>query len=98
MSFVPFCTAFTRRAVSIVFFINSILAITGRDITVWIISALLAIGLGWSRYSRWKTRDRLVREFAAMDPQHREKMLTRLDPKLALEIREQLMERFRILS
>ncbi len=72
--------------------------ITGRDIAIWIISALLAIGLGWSRYAKWKTRDRLVREFAAMNPEHREKMLRRLNPKLALEIREQLMERYRIMS
>jgi flagellar motility protein MotE (MotC chaperone) len=54
--------------------------------------------VGWSRYAKWKTRDRLVREFAGMDPQHREKMLSRLNPKLALEIREQLMERYRIMS
>jgi len=75
-----------------------LLMITGRDIAIWIISALLAIGLGWSRYATWKTRDRLVREFAAMKPEHREKMLRRLNPKLALEIREQLMERYRIMS
>ena len=72
--------------------------ITGRDITVWIISALVATGVGWSRYAKWKTRDRLVREFAAMDPDRREKMLKRLKPEVALEIREQLMERFRIMT
>jgi hypothetical protein len=72
--------------------------ITGRDLAIWIASALLAAGVGWSRYAKWKTRDRLVREFAAMDPEHREKMLSRLNPKLALEIREQLMERYRIMS
>ena len=72
--------------------------ITGRDIAIWTISALIAIGVGWSRYAKWKTRDRLVREFVAMDPEHREKMLSRLNPKLALEIREQLMERYRIMS
>jgi hypothetical protein len=72
--------------------------ITGRDIAIWIISALIAIGLGWSRYAKWKTRNRLVREFAAMNPEHREKLLSRLSPKLALEIREQLMERYRIMS
>ena len=73
-------------------------AITERDVTVWVISAMLALGVGWSRYAKWKTRDRLVREFVAMDPEHREKMLSRLNPKLALEIREQLMERYRIMS
>jgi flagellar motility protein MotE (MotC chaperone) len=72
--------------------------ITGRDVTVWIASALLAAGVGWSRYAKWKTRERLVREFAAMDPAKREKVLSRMDPKLALEIREQLLERFQILS
>ena len=70
--------------------------ITERDVTVWIISALLAIGIGWSRYAKWKTRDKLVRELAAMDPDRREKVLSRLDPKLATEIRQQLMKRFRM--
>jgi hypothetical protein len=74
------------------------LLITGTDITVWTISALLAAGIGWSRYAKWKTRDRLVRELAAMDPERREKMLSRLNPKLAMEARQQLMERFRIMS
>jgi hypothetical protein len=72
--------------------------ITGTDITVWTISALLAIGIGGSRYAKWKTRDKLVRELATMDPARREKMLSCLNPKLALEVREQLMERFRIMS
>jgi hypothetical protein len=72
--------------------------ITGTDITVWTISALLAIGIGWSRYAKWKMRDKLVRELANMDAERREKMLTRLTPKLAMEVRQQLMERFRIMS
>jgi hypothetical protein len=72
--------------------------ITERDITVWIISGVLAIGIGWSRYAKWKTRNDLVRELAAMDPERREKMLQRLNPKLAAEMREQLMERFQIMS
>ena len=72
--------------------------ITERDLAIWIASALIALGVGWSRYAKWKTRDRLVREFAAMDPEQRERMLSRLNPKLALEIREQLMERYRIMS
>jgi len=53
---------------------------SGVDITVWIISALLAIGVGWSRYAKWKTREKLVRELAAMDPERREKVLSRLNP------------------
>jgi hypothetical protein len=72
--------------------------ITGTDITVWTVSALLAVGIGWSRYAKWKTRHKLVRELAAMDPVRREKMLSRLNPNLAIEVRQQLMERFRIMS
>jgi hypothetical protein len=72
--------------------------ITGTDITVWTISALLALGIGWSRYAKWKTSDKLVRELASMDAERREKMLNRLNPKLAMEARQQLMERFRIMS
>jgi len=37
-----------------------------------------------------------VRELAAMDPDRREKMLSRLSPQLAMEAREELMKRFRI--
>ena len=59
---------------------------------------LLAAGIGWSRYAKWKTRDKLVRELAGMDAERREKMLSRLNPKLAMEARQQLMERFRIMS
>jgi hypothetical protein len=72
--------------------------ITATDITVWTVSAFLAIGVGWSRYAKWQMRHKLVRELAAMDPDRRENMLARLDPKLALELREQLMERFRLMS
>ena len=72
--------------------------ITGRDISVWIISALLAVGIGWSRYSKWKTREKLVREFRAMDPERRAKVLDRMDPKLSMEIREELLRRFQILT
>ena len=72
--------------------------ITGRDITVWTISAVLAIGIGLSSYAKRKTRDKLVRELAAMEPERRQKVLTRLNPKLAMEIREQLIEHFQIMS
>ena len=68
------------------------------DLTVWAASAFLAIGVGWSRYAKWKMRDKLVRELAGMEPMRREKFLSRLDPKLAMEMREQLMERFRIMT
>ena len=69
---------------------------TGTDITVWIISALLAIGIGWSRYAKWKTRDKLARELAAMDRDRREKVLSRMNPQLAMEARQELMKRFHI--
>ncbi len=72
--------------------------ITGTDITVWTISGVLAIGIGLSSYAKRKTRDKLVRELAAMEPELRQRVLTRLNPKLAMEIREQLMERFQIMS
>jgi hypothetical protein len=72
--------------------------ITGTDITVWTISGVLAIGIGLSSYAKRKTRDKLVRELAAMEPERRQRVLTRLNPKLAMEIREQLMERFQIMS
>jgi hypothetical protein len=69
---------------------------TRTEITVWVISALLALAVGWSRYAKIRTRDKLVRELAAMDPERREKVLSRLNPKLAIEMREQLMKKFRI--
>jgi len=72
--------------------------ITGTDIAVWTISGVLATGIGLSSYTKRKTRDKLVRELAAMEPERREKVLQRLNPKLAMEIREQLMERFQIMS
>jgi hypothetical protein len=70
--------------------------VTTTDLTVWTISALLAIAIGWSRYAKMKTRDKLVRELAAMDPDRREKVLSRLNPKTAVEMRQELMQRFRI--
>jgi hypothetical protein len=69
---------------------------TRTELTVWIISALLALAVGWSRYAKIRTRDKLVRELAAMDPERREKVLSRLNPKLASEMREQLMKRFQL--
>jgi hypothetical protein len=72
--------------------------VTGTDITIWAASGLLALGIGWSKYSKYKTRQKMVREFAAMDPAQREKLLSRLQPDLQMEIRQQLMERFRVKS
>ena len=70
--------------------------ITSTAFVVWSASALLAAGIAWSRYEKRRTRDKLVRELAAMDPARREKLLTRLTPKLAMELRQELMERFRL--
>jgi len=70
--------------------------VTGTQLTVWIISALLAVGVGWSRYAKYKTREKMVRDFAAMDPERREKVLSHLRPDLQIEIRQELMKRFRL--
>jgi hypothetical protein len=74
--------------------------VSGTDITVWIISGLLAIGIGWTKYAKWRTRNKMVRDLAAMDPERREKVLSRMSPELAMEARQELMRRlcFRIRS
>ena len=69
---------------------------TVADITVWIASALLALGIGWSKYAKWRTRDKLVRDLAAMDQERRERVLSRMNPELAMEARQELMRRFHI--
>ena len=68
-----------------------------RDIVGWTVSAILAIGLGLSRYAKTKGRNDLLRQLAAMDPEVRKKMLSRYNPKLAMELRQELLERFRIM-
>ncbi|MEO5717170.1 MAG: hypothetical protein ABIR29_01200 [Chthoniobacterales bacterium] len=68
-----------------------------RDLIVWGASALLAFGIGWSRIAKYKTRNDLVRQLAAMEPEHRKKMLSRYNPKVALELRQELLEKFRIM-
>lgn len=70
--------------------------VSGTDITVWIISASIAVGIGLSKYSKYKTRDKLMRDLAAMEPEQREKLLSRLQPDLQMEIRQELMKRFRL--
>ena len=72
------------------------LSVTATDVTVWIISALLVIGIGAGKYAKWKTRDKLVRELAAMDPERREKLLGRMRPDVAMGARQELMRRFHI--
>ncbi len=65
-----------------------------RTILVWAISAFLAAGIGWSRYLKYRTREKYLIELAAMDRERREKTLTRLRPDLQAELRQQLMQRF----
>ena len=69
---------------------------TTTDIVVWSISGLIAIGIGWSKYAKYKTREKLVRDLAAMDTDRREKILSRLNPEEAMELRQDLMRRFRL--
>ena len=68
--------------------------ISWTTITVWTVSALLAAGIGWSRYEKKKTRDKLLSDLAAMDRERREKLLSRLQPDVQTEIRQQLMLRY----
>jgi len=70
--------------------------VSNTDITVWTISGLIAVGIGWSKFAKYKTREKMVREFAAMNPEQREKLLSRLQPDLQMEIRQELMKRFRL--
>ena len=72
------------------------LLITSTDVTVWVVSALLALGIGVSKYAKWKARNQLVRELAAMDRERREKILSRMNPGQAMEARQELMRRFNI--
>ena len=69
-----------------------------RSIIIWGICLLLAVGVAWTRYEKKKTRDRLVSELMAMDPVRREKVLSRLRPDMQTDLRQQLMERYRIAS
>lgn len=68
------------------------------NIAIWVASGLLALGIGWGKYSKYKMREKVIREFIAMDPERREKLLSRLQPELQMEIRQELMKRFRVKS
>jgi hypothetical protein len=68
------------------------------SIILWGICFLLAVGVGWSRYEKKKTRDKFLRELIAMDPVRREKVLSRLRPEMQMDLRRELMERYRISS
>ncbi|MFL6590014.1 MAG: hypothetical protein ACJ8M4_07570 [Chthoniobacterales bacterium] len=65
-------------------------------IIIWIVCLLLAAGVAWSRYEKKRTRDKFLHELIAMDPVRREKVLSRLRPDIQTDLRQQLMERFRI--
>jgi hypothetical protein len=77
-------------------FHSFICLVSSTDIAVWIISALLATGIGASKYAKWNARNKLVRDLAAMDPDRREKLLSRMSPERAMEARQELMRRFHI--
>jgi hypothetical protein len=68
------------------------------SIILWGICLLLAVGVGWSRYEKKKTRDKFLRELIAMDPVRREKVLSRLRPEMEMDLRRELMERYRVSS
>ena len=68
--------------------------ITWTTIAVWTISAVLAAGIGWSRYEKKKTRDKYLAQLAAMEREDRERLLLRLNPALQTEVRQQLMQRY----
>ncbi len=69
-----------------------------RDLVVWGASAFLALGIGWSRFAKYKTRSNLLRQLAGMDPDKRRAVLSRYNPTLAMELRQELLERFRIMT
>ncbi len=69
---------------------------TVTSIELWAACTVIAVGVAWSRYEKKRTRDKFLRELVAMDPQRREKLLSRLRPELQTELRGQLMERFRL--
>ena len=65
---------------------------------LWVICALLAAGVFWTRYEKKRTRDKFLRELMAMDLERREKVLSRLRPQLQMELRQEMMERYRVSS
>ena len=75
-----------------------IAAITLTSIILWGICLVLAAGVAWSRYEKKRTRDKMIRELIAMDPERREKVLSRLRPDMELQLRQELMERYRVSS
>jgi len=78
--------------------LSMIAAITLTSVILWGICLLLAVGVAWSRYEKKRTRDKFLRELIAMDPARREKVLSRLRPDMETQLRQELMERYRISS
>jgi hypothetical protein len=75
-----------------------IAAITLTSVILWGICLLLAVGVAWSRYEKKRTRDKMLRDLLAMDPERREKVLSRLRPDMEMQLRQELMERYRLSS
>jgi hypothetical protein len=50
--------------------------------------------VGWSRYEKKKSRDKFLAELAAMEREARERLLSRLQPAVQTEVRQQLMSRY----
>jgi hypothetical protein len=71
---------------------------TVSSIGLWVLCALLAAGVFWTRFEKKRERDKFLSELMAMDPERREKVLSRLRPQLQMEIRQELMERLRASS
>jgi hypothetical protein len=69
-----------------------------RDIVVWGASALLAFGIFSSRWAKAKSRNNLIRSLLAMAPEQRQKKLDRMNPQMAMELRQALLERYGIMS
>jgi hypothetical protein len=76
------------------YFLLPILSASWTSITIWVVSAILAAGIGWSRYEKKKNRDKLLHDLAALTPDRREQLLARLRPELQMEVRQQLMQRY----
>jgi hypothetical protein len=79
-------------------FIVMLADVSFSSIVLWGICLLLAVGVAWTRYEKKKTRDKFLRELVAMDPVRREKVLSRLRPEMQMDLRRELMERYRISS
>ena len=75
-------------------FLLPILSASWISITIWVVSAILAAGIGWSHYEKKKNRDKLLQDLAALTPDRREQLLARLRPELQMEVRQQLMRRY----